>query len=60
MQDNRSQPQEPGQYTVTHSTYFALVDATGCMRNVYASQDAQKRQDLLRDIKILEQEEQGQ
>jgi cytochrome oxidase Cu insertion factor (SCO1/SenC/PrrC family) len=39
--DNRDGPSEPGQFAVTHSTQFALVDA---------------RAQLLRDIQTLERE----
>jgi protein SCO1/2 len=57
VQNNGNATPEPGQYKVTHSTYFALVDAQGNMRQVYDSQSGgSERPDLLRDIKILEKE----
>ena len=56
VQDNRGQPQEPGQFTVTHSLYFALVDADGNMRGVYQSQDPDECKQMLKDITTLEQE----
>ncbi len=56
VQDNRSQPAVPGQFTVTHSLYFVLVDANGIMRGTYDSTGGEERPELLRDIKILEQE----
>ena len=56
VQDNRGQPQEPGQFTVTHSTYFALVDVNGIMRGAYQSQDPDERKQLLADIAALERE----
>jgi protein SCO1 len=57
VRDNRGGPQEPGQFTVTHSTYFALVDADGSLRGVYQSQDPEECRDLIHDITALEQEE---
>jgi protein SCO1/2 len=57
VQDNRGKPPDPGQFTVTHSLYFALVDRDGNMRAVYDSTGGNERPDLLRDIKILEKEE---
>ncbi len=56
VQDNRGQPAEPGQYTVTHSTYFALVDVNGNMRGVYRSQDSDECKQMLSDITTLERE----
>ena len=56
VQDNRGQPLAPGQFTVTHSTYFALVDPNGTMRGAYQSQDADECKQLLNDIHVLEQE----
>jgi cytochrome oxidase Cu insertion factor (SCO1/SenC/PrrC family) len=56
VQDNRGQPLEPGQGPVTHSTYFALVDASGHLRGAYQSQDPAECQQLLHDIGVLEQE----
>ncbi len=58
VQDNRGQPPREGQYTVTHSTYLALVDAGGHLRGFYDGAGADSRTDLLRDIKTLEKEEQ--
>jgi protein SCO1/2 len=57
VQNNRGQPLEQGQGPVTHSLYFALIDAQGNMRQVYDSTGGAERPELLRDIKILEQEE---
>jgi protein SCO1/2 len=57
VQDNRGQPAQEGQFTVTHSTYLALVDADGNVRGFYSGVGADGRADLLRDIKILEKEE---
>jgi len=56
VQDNRGQPPLPGQFTVTHSTQMALVDAEGTVRGFYDGVSAEGRADLLRDIKILEEE----
>jgi protein SCO1/2 len=56
VQDNHGQPLDPGQGTVTHSTYFALVDANGIMRGAYQSQDPDECKQLLLDITALEQE----
>jgi len=56
VQDNHGQPQDDGQGTVTHSTYFALVDAQGRMRGAYQSQDPDECKQLLHDIGALEQE----
>jgi protein SCO1/2 len=57
VQDNRGQPLQEGQFTVTHSAYLALVDADGTVRGYYDGLGADGRADLLRDIKILEKEE---
>ena len=57
VQDNRGRPPQPGQYTVTHSTYLALVDGDGVVRGFYNGNGPGDHSDLLRDIKILEQEE---
>ena len=57
VQDNTGQPPAEGQYKVTHSTYFALVDADGNMRGIYDALDGGGKADLLRDIKVLEKEE---
>ncbi len=56
VQDNRGQPQEPGQFTVTHSTSFVLVDGDGVIRGSYDGVSPDGRADLLRDIKVLEKE----
>jgi len=56
VQDNHGQSLDPGQGTVTHSTYFALVDANGIMRGAYQSQDPDECKQLLNDITALEQE----
>jgi len=58
VQDNRGQPLQDGQYTVTHSTNLALVDADGNVRGFYDGVGADERANLLRDIKILEKEKQ--
>jgi cytochrome oxidase Cu insertion factor (SCO1/SenC/PrrC family) len=57
VQDNRGQPAQAGQFTVTHSTKLALVDADGDVRGYYDGLGADGRADLLRDIKVLEKEE---
>ena len=57
VQDNRGQPPQKDQSPVTHSTYLALVDADGTVRGFYDGVGTSGRADLLRDIKILEQEE---
>jgi protein SCO1/2 len=54
VQDNRGQPPQEGQFTVTHSTYLALVDGNGNVRGFYDGVGAGGRADLLRDIKVLE------
>jgi protein SCO1/2 len=54
--DNSGQPPEPGQYKVTHSTQFALVDANGTVRGFYDGVGPDGRADLLKAIKILENE----
>jgi protein SCO1/2 len=54
--DNRGQPPQDGQFTVTHSTQMALVDANGVVRGFYEALDAGEQAQLLRDIKILENE----
>jgi protein SCO1/2 len=56
VQDNRGQPQQDGQFTVTHSTYLALIDANGTMRGAYQSQDPDECKQLLSDITALEHE----
>jgi protein SCO1/2 len=57
VQDNRGQPAEAGQFTVTHSTSLALVDAGGVMRGVYNSTGGEERATLLHDIAALEKED---
>jgi protein SCO1 len=57
VQDNHGQPPEPGQFTVTHSTYMALVDGDGNVRGFYDGVNADGRALLLHDIKVLEKEE---
>jgi len=56
VQDNHNQPPQPGQFTVTHSTYFALVDGDGNVRGFYDGVGNDHSQ-LLHDIKTLEKEE---
>jgi protein SCO1/2 len=55
--DNHGAPPEPGQFAVTHSTQFALVDAQGNMRGSYNAQDDDERAHLLRDVQRLERED---
>lgn len=60
VQDNRGQPLEPGQFTVTHSTKLVLVDGEGTMRGFYdgvGADASDQRAKLLQDIKALEKEE---
>jgi protein SCO1/2 len=57
VQDNSGQPLQEGQYKVTHSTYLALVDGDGNVRGFYSGIGTDGRSDLLRDIKVLEKEE---
>ena len=57
VQDNRGQPALAGQYTVTHSTYFVLVDADGNMRGSFEGVSADGPASLLKAIKTLEKEE---
>jgi protein SCO1/2 len=57
VQDNRGKPPEQGQFVVTHSTYFVLVDENGYVRNSYDGVGPDGRSDLLKGIKILENEE---
>jgi protein SCO1/2 len=57
VQDNRGQPPQDGQFTVTHSTKMVLVDADGDVRGFYDGVDPDGRADLLKGIKILEKEE---
>jgi protein SCO1/2 len=58
VQDNSGQPPQPGQFKVTHSTYLALVDGDGNVRGFYDGVGTDSRADLLRDIKLLEKENQ--
>jgi cytochrome oxidase Cu insertion factor (SCO1/SenC/PrrC family) len=58
VQDNTGQPLQDGQNKVTHSTYLALVDASGNVRGYYDGVGTDGRADLLRAIKILEKEKQ--
>ena len=58
VQDNRDQPPQEGQFQVTHSTKMVLVDGDGTVRGFYDGVGSDGRADLLRDIKILEKEEQ--
>jgi protein SCO1/2 len=57
VQDNRGQPQQDGQFTVTHSTKLVLVDADGVVRGFYDGVGPDGRTDLLKGIKTLEKEE---
>ena len=57
VQDNSGQPLQDGQYKVTHSTKLALVDGDGNVRGYYDGDGTDGRADLLRDIQILEKEE---
>ena len=57
VQDNHGKALQDGQYVVTHSTYFVLVDANGYVRNSYDGVGPDGRADLLKGIKILENEE---
>jgi protein SCO1/2 len=56
VEDDHGQKLDAGQGTVTHSTYFALVDANGIMRGAYQSQDPDECKQLLTDIAALERE----
>jgi len=56
VQDNSGQPPQDGQFKVTHSTYLALVDGDGNVRGFYDGVGPDSRADVLRDIKILENE----
>jgi protein SCO1/2 len=57
VQDNRGQPPEPGQFTVTHSTKLVLVDANGDVRGFFDGIGADGRASLLQSIKTVEREE---
>jgi protein SCO1 len=54
--DNRGQPPEPGQFTVTHSTQLALVDTAGMVRGYYDGLSADGRAKVLKAISQLEKE----
>ena len=56
IQDNSGKPPEPGQFKVTHSTNFALVDGDGIVRAFYNGTDDADRDKLLHDIQELEKE----
>jgi protein SCO1/2 len=56
VEDNRGKPAEPGQFTVTHSTELALVDANGVVRGFFDGIGPDGRADLLKAIAILEKE----
>ncbi len=56
VEDNHGIPPQQGQFTVTHSTYFILIDGNGNMRGSYDGVGADNHADLLRDIKTLEKE----
>ena len=57
VQDNRGQPAQEGQFTVTHSTQLVLIDAAGDVRGSYDGLSSDGRGDLLQGIKTLEKEE---
>jgi protein SCO1/2 len=57
VQDNHGQPQQDGQFLVTHSTKMVLVDADGIVRGFYDGVGPDGRTDLLKGIKTLEKEE---
>jgi len=57
VEDNRGKPPEDGQFTITHSTSFVLVDADGYIRNWYDATGVDGRAELLKGIKTLEEEE---
>ena len=57
VQDNRGLPPQEGQFTVTHSTKLALVDADGNVRGFFDGVGTDGRADLLKAIKTLEKEE---
>jgi protein SCO1/2 len=54
--DNRGAPPEPGQFTVTHSTQVAVVDAGGVVRGYFDGLTADGRADVLKAISQLENE----
>jgi protein SCO1/2 len=53
--DNRGNPAE-GQFTVTHSTQLALVDANGVVRGYYDGTTAEGRAAVLKALAELEKE----
>jgi protein SCO1/2 len=53
--DNRGNPAE-GQYTVTHSTQLALVDASGVVRGYFDGTTAEGRAAVLKAVGELEKE----
>jgi protein SCO1/2 len=57
VQDNRGQPPLPGQFLVTHSTKMVLVDGDGNVRGFYDGLGDDGRRELLRDITLLEKEQ---
>ncbi len=57
VEDNRGKPLEPGQFTITHSTSFVLVDGEGYLRGWYDGVGTDGRAALLKSIKSLEKEE---
>jgi len=57
VEDNRGKPPADGQFQVTHSTSFVLVDSDGYLRGWYDGAGPEGRNDLLKGIKILEKEE---
>jgi len=57
VEDNRGKPPEEGQFQVTHSTYFVLVDENGYVRGSFDGVGVDGRNDLLKSIKTLEKEE---
>lgn len=57
VEDNRGKQPQEGQFLVTHSIYFVLVDRNGYVRNSYNALTEQGHDDLLKGIKTLEQEE---
>jgi protein SCO1/2 len=54
--DNRGAPPEDGQFTVTHSTQLAVVDASGLVRGFYDGLTADGRASVLKAISQLESE----
>ena len=56
VEDNRGQPLQDGQFTVTHSTKMVLVDGDGVMRGFFDGVGPDGRAELLKGIKTLEKE----